>query len=428
MDAHRSWRRGRSNRDARLGPRRSAIVAVALTVVVALTSCGSGTKTGPSATVTTSVGGPGRSVNTPLSKTLGVGVTASTIKVGVALVDFKCIAAYIQTMRIDEYKVYQAFIDDINAHGGIAGRKIVPVFQTFCPIVPAPALSLCTKFTEDDHVFAVIGDFVDLTGQAQPCIANRHKTVLITIDLTRAIIDSSPPGMIIGFDPLQERTVSVLLELLRHQHTLDGKKVAVLGEATTEHSVKTVLVPDLQKMGVNLGSTAILTIAGSDTTAASIQLQSFIEKWKTEGVNTVFLSGRQVSAQQFVPALVKAMPGVQLIADNGNVDTYGQNLQKAGARPNPYDGILAVGGLSARNYDQSANWKYCAAIYEASFHQTAPDQETVVPGPSGHTLDINGSITDSCTELTMLHDIGERVGTYLNDANWVNAVDHYGTI
>jgi ABC-type branched-subunit amino acid transport system substrate-binding protein len=367
-------------------------------------------------------------VNTPLSKTLGVGVTASTIKVGVALVDFKCIAAYIQTMRIDEYKVYQAFIDDINAHGGIAGRKIVPVFQTFCPIVPAPALSLCTKFTEDDHVFAVIGDFVDLTGQAQPCIANRHKTVLITIDLTRAIIDSSPPGMIIGFDPLQERTVSVLLELLRHQHTLDGKKVAVLGEATTEQSVKTVLVPDLQKMGVNLGSTAILTIAGSDTTAASIQLQSFIEKWKTEGVNTVFLSGRQVSAQQFVPALVKAMPGVQLIADNGNVDTYGQNLQKAGARPNPYDGILAVGGLSARNYDQSANWKYCAAIYEASFHQTAPDQETVVPGPSGHTLDINGSITDSCTELTMLHDIGERVGTYLNDANWVNAVDHYGTI
>jgi ABC-type branched-subunit amino acid transport system substrate-binding protein len=404
------------------------IVAGVFAVVLAAASCGSGTKIVPSATVTTGVGGSAGSHNAPVSKTLGVGVTATTIKVGVALLDFKCIAAYIQTMRIDEYKVYQAFIDDINAHGGIAGRKIVPVFQTFCPIVPAPALSLCTQFTEDDHVFAVIGDFVDLTGQAQPCIANRHKTVLITIDLTQAIINSSPPGMILGFDPLQERTVSVLLELLRRQHTLDGKKVAVLGEATTEHSVKTVLVPGLQKMGVNLGSTAILTIAGSDTTAASTQLQSFIEKWKTEGVNTVFLSGLQVSAQQFVPALVKAMPGVQLIADNGNVNTFGQNLQKAGARPNPYDGIIAVGGLSAHTYDRSANWKYCAAIYEAYFHQKAPDQETVVPGPSGHTLDINGSITDSCAELTMLHDIGERVGTYLNDANWVNAVDNYGNI
>jgi len=401
---------------------------VILAVALVLASCGSGTKPGPSATATTSVGGSGGSSNAPLSKTLGVGVTATTIKVGVALVDFKCIAPYIQTMRINEYKVYQAFIDNINAHGGIADRKIVPVFQTFCPIVPAPALSLCTQFTEDDHVFAVIGDFVDLTGQAQPCIANRHKTVLITIDLTQAIINSSPPGMILGFDPLQERTVSVLLELLRRQHTLDGKKVAVLGEATTEHSVKTVLVPGLQKMGVHLGSTAILTIAGSDTTAASIQLQSFIEKWKTEGVNTVFLSGLQVTAQQFVPALVKAMPGVQLIADNGNVNTYGQNLEKAGVRPNPYDGIIAVGGESAHNYDRSANWKYCAAIYEAYFHMKAPDQETVVPGPNGHTLDINGSITDSCAELTMFHDIGERVGTYLNDANWVNAVDHYGAI
>ena len=107
-------------------------------------------------------------------------MTDSTIKVGVALVDFKCIEPYIQTTRVDEYKVYDAFINDMNAHGGVAGRKIVPVYKTFCPIVPAPALALCTTFTEDEHVFAVIGDFVDLTGQAQPCIANQHKTVLIT--------------------------------------------------------------------------------------------------------------------------------------------------------------------------------------------------------------------------------------------------------
>src|SRR5207253_4357783 len=141
------------------------------------------------------------------------------------------------------------------------------------------------------------------------------------------------------------------------EHTLDGKTVAVLGEATTQQSVKKVLVPGLQKLGVKLGDTAILTISVADTTAATSQLLSFIEKWKTEGVNTVFLSGLQVSAQQFVPDLVKRMPGVQLIADNGNVNQYGQDLQKAGVRPNPYEGIIAVGGASARAYDRSANWK-----------------------------------------------------------------------
>jgi ABC-type branched-subunit amino acid transport system substrate-binding protein len=399
---------------------------VLLTVTIMLAACGSGTS--KATKVTVPAAGSGAPANAPISRALGTGVTASTIKIGIALADWKCLAPYIQTTRVDEFKVYQAFIDDINAHGGVAGRKIVPVFKTFCPITPAPAIALCTSFTEDEHVFAVMGDFVDLSGQAQPCIANQHKTVLITIDLTNAIIASAPPGLLLTFDATQERSVSILLQLLGRQHTLAGKKVAVLGEATTEHSVKTVLVPGLKKLGVNLGDTAILNIAGSDTTAAAAQLQSFIEKWKTEGVNTVFLSGLQVSAQQFVPALVKGLPGVQLLADNNTVGTYAQNLEKAGVRPNPYEGLLAPNGLSAQTYDLSANWKYCAAIYEAHFHQRAPDQEDVVPGPNGHTIDTTGAITDACTELTMFHDIAEHVGTYLNDPNWVNAVDHYGKI
>lgn len=405
---------------------RCSVIAVAIGSALLLAACGSGTKTATS-TVTTSVGSSGSS-SAPISKTLGVGVTANTIKIGVALADWKCLAPYIQTTRVDEYKVYDAFIADINAHGGVSGRKIVPVYKTFCPIVPQPALSLCTTFTEDEHVFAVMGDFVDLSGQAQPCIAKQHKTVVITIDLTNAIIASAPPGMLLTFDTTQERTVSILLQLLAREHTLAGKKVAVLGEATTQQSVNTVLVPGLKKMGVNLGTTAILTIAGSDTTAAASQLQSFIEKWKTEGVDTVFLSGLQVSAQQFVPALVKGMPGVQLLADNNTVGTYAQNLEKAGMRPNPYEGLISVNGLSAQEYNRSANWKYCAAIYKHYFHETAPDSETVIPAPNGHRLDTTGAITDACTELTMFHDIGARAGKYLNNANWVNAVDNFGKI
>ena len=400
-------------------------IASVLVLAVLLAACGSGTKTGSPA-VTSPSGSTGS--NAPISKTIGTGVTDKTIKIGVALVDFQCIAPYIQTTRIDEYKVYDAFIADLNAKGGVAGRKLVPVYHTFCPIVPAPALALCTQFTEDDQVFAVIGDFVDLTGQAQPCIAKQHNTVLITIDLTQAIIDSAPGGMILGFGERQERLVSILLELLQKEHTLDGKKVAVLGEATTKQSVKKVLVPGLEKMGVNLGSTAILTISGADTTAASAQLMSFIEKWKTEGVNTVFLSGLQVSAQQFVPDLVKRMPGVQLLADNGTVVTYGQNLQKAGVRPNPYAGIITAAGANQKQYDQSQNWKTCAAVYEKYFHKTAPNEEAVIPGPNNHTLDITGSITDACAELTMFKQIGDRVGRYLNTDNWRNVVDHFGKI
>ena len=132
MNEHRASCRVRA-----VSGHRRPIVAVVLAVALLLAACGNGTKGASSTTVTTSAGGSGGGT-TLISKTLGVGVTPTTIKIGVALVDFKCIAAYIQSTRIDEYKVYQAFIDDINAHGGIAGRKIVPVYKTFCPIVPAP--------------------------------------------------------------------------------------------------------------------------------------------------------------------------------------------------------------------------------------------------------------------------------------------------
>ena len=400
--------------------------ALLLAVALVLAACGSGTKSGMPTTTNAPSGATGNVE--PISKEIATGVTDSTIKIGVALVDFECIAPYIQTTRIDEYKVYDAFIADINAKGGVAGRKLEPVYHTFCPIVPAPALALCTQFTEDDQVFAVLGDFVDLTGQAQPCIAKQHDTVLITINLTQPIIDSAPGGMILGFGVLQERRVSILLELLAREKLLEGKKVAVLGEATTQKSVNDVLVPGLKDIGADLGTTAIITISGADTAAASAQLMSFIEKWKTEGVDTVFVSGLQVSAQQFVPDLVKRMPGVQLIADNNTVGSYGQNLQQAGVTPNPYEGIITASGASAKQYDASDNWKTCAAVYEKYFHKKAPDQETVVPGPNNHTLDISGSITDACAELTIFKQIGDRVGKYLNNDNWRNVVDNFGKI
>jgi ABC-type branched-subunit amino acid transport system substrate-binding protein len=402
------------------------VIGLLAVLAVALAACGSGTQSSGGTTPTTaSTSATGAYT---VVKTLGQGVTDSTIKLGIALVDFKCIAPYVNYTRVDEYKVYDAFINDINAHGGVAGRKLVPDYKTFCPIVPAPALALCTTFTEDDHVFAVLGDFVDLTGQAQPCLAKQHNTILFSFQLTKENLESAPGGMMIGFNATQERRVGITLELLKKEGTLEGKTVAILGESTTKQLVSSVLEPGLKDSGAKLGSTAILTIAGSDTTAAQSQLQSFVEKWKTEGVDTIYLSGLQVSAKQFVPALVKAMPGVQLISDNISVGQYGQDMQNSGVRPNPYNGIITTAGLSAKDYDQTDNWKTCAAIYEKAFHQTAPNQESVIPGPDGHTLDVSGSITDACTELTMFHDIGTRVGKYLNNANWINAVNNYGKI
>ena len=105
---------------------------------------------------------------------------ADTIKVAVPLVDFGCIEDFVDDVRIDQDKIYEAYFDDINENGGINGRMIEPLFKTYCPIPGSEpsSLSICTAATEDDDVFAIMGIFVDFTGDAQLCVTRDHERVL----------------------------------------------------------------------------------------------------------------------------------------------------------------------------------------------------------------------------------------------------------
>ena len=363
------------------------------------------------------------------SKPVGVGVTPTQIKVGIALVDFDCVKDFVDEIRVNQDQVYQAYIDDINAKGGIAGRKIVPVYDSYCPLGSAGPLAVCTKFADDDKVFAVIGTFVDFSGDAQTCVAKQHQRVLMTFNLTQAIMNQSPRGLIVYPGATNERTVRILLQLLKKQNTLAHKKVAVLGGSQEASTVNQTIVPGLKKLHVAMGSTAVLSISGTaDTTAAEAQLDSFIEKWKSEHINAVFLSGDEVASKQFVTKLRAALPKVMLIADTTDVKDFGQELVHAGMKPNPYEGILSAGGPTPQEYDQSENWKYCAAIYEKYTGMHAPNSQEVLQGPGGKTLGTNGSINDACQVLTMFHDIADRVGQNLNNSNWVKTVKAFGKI
>ena len=402
----------------------SLLLAVAACSSKASSSSSAKTTGAPAASTSTTAGVP------QATEPLGTGVTPTSIKVGISLVDFTCIEQFVDQIRENQQQIYQVFIDNVNANGGIDGRQIVPVYHSYCPIGSAPVLTLCTQFTEDDKVFAVFGTFVDFSGDAQTCLAKDHNTILMTFQLSQAIMNQSPPGLIILPGSTPERVDAVLFSLLAQQHTLDGHKVGVLGEQTSQSIVNGKVLPGLQKLGVPTGSTAILNITGSDTSAAQAQLDSFIEKWKTEHVDTVFLSGTDVSSQQFVEKLRAQMPNVMLLTDIDStvIQGYGQQEVTAGRHPNPYQGIITAAGPTSPEYDQSANWAYCSGIYQKATGQAPPNAEAVVPGPNGKTLDTYGAINDACQLVTMFHDIAAKVGANLNVANWVTTVNNFGPI
>jgi ABC-type branched-subunit amino acid transport system substrate-binding protein len=397
----------------------TAGLAIALAVLAACGSSG-----GKSSSKTTTPGSTAAQ-----STAAGIGVTPTTIKIGVALVNFDCIKQFTDQLRINQDKAYQAFFDDLNAKGGIAGRKIVPVYKTYCPLGSAAPLQVCTSLTQDEKVFAVIGTFIDFSGDAQTCVANTNHTILMTFNLTKQIMDKSPPGYIIYPGVTNERLVNVLLQLAKKEKTLDGKTVAAVGDTTVANTVSNVIVPGLKNLGVKLGSTAILSVGTSgDTTQAQTQLDSFIERWKTEGVNALFMSGDLVSSKQFVEKIKREMPDVQLLVDTTDALMQGQQETLAHVKPNPYDGMLTATGPTHHEYDQSAHWKYCAAIYEKYTKQHAPNAEEVVRAPGGKTYDTYGLINDACQITSLFHDIGTKVGKYLNNPNWVNTVNTFGKV
>ena len=414
----------------RRGRRRLLVSAVGIIAAVALAACGSGTSTtkGTSAPTTPPTTG---GANPHVVKSLGVGVTADSIKLGVALVNFDPIKQFTDTIRTaaEQKQIYGIYIDDINAHGGINGRKIDPVYRYYAPLGTAQIVPLCTTFAQDDKVFAVVGTFIDFSGDAQTCITKQQQRILMTFNLTQAMIDKSPPGLEITAGLIPERSASILLELAQKQGTLKGKKVAILGDTTESTVVNGSIKPALDKLGVERGTDAILDVGTTgDTTAAQSQLQSFMEKWKTQGVNTLFVSGDLASTKQFIQKIKQQFPDMLLLGDNTDVKDQAQQEQEAHITPNPYEGYITAGGLSPKEYDASANWKYCADIYQKATGRVPENAEQVIKDKAGKIDDTYGTINDACQTLTMFRDIGEKVGPYLNNANWQYTVDNFGSI
>ena len=360
------------------------------------------------------------------------GVTKDSIKVGIAIIDYSSIKDFLDYNHGDQRAVAQSYVDDINAHGGINGRKIVPVFKEYPPIPgskPDP-LSLCTSWAEDDKVFAVLGVFIDFTGQGILCLTREHHVIHIGHELDQPWIDESPGGTLLTPDNTKEGAAAVLVGLLADNGRLKGKTVAVMASKNGEPRATGIVVPALKQHKVKLGSTAILTLTGPETEAVRAQLDAFIEKWKTQKVDTVFLSGLDVTSKSYVSQIKQAMPDVQLVTDADSTLEQARDEVAAGTRPNPYAGLISTTGLtfSERWAHKSPLLQKCVDVYEKASGKTVPGPENEVVDADGKKVQTDVAVMDFCGELSMFRTIAEKVGPDLTVKNWQKAVDGFGPI
>src|SRR6516165_546753 len=195
----------------------------------------------------------------------GQGVTAGTIKVGVTYPDVAAIRNLINVDPGNYMVAYTTLFNQINAHGGLDGRKIVPSFVPVDPLGTAGAATACTQLTEDDKVFAVLGFF------QQPdtaCYLQTHSVPIIGASLSAA---QAAQAKAPWFNPIISDSDLIPKEMavFKQEGVFSGKKVAVVG-TNIDQPVINLVLPALHKAGADVVQTAVNSVPVSDT-AAQVQ-------------------------------------------------------------------------------------------------------------------------------------------------------------
>ncbi len=220
------------------------------------------------------------------------GVTEDSITIGVSMLNFDLLKelGLSQAGWGDQEGIFQAFVDDLNANGGIHGRMLVPVYDYYSPISGDDATRSCTVLTQDHEVFAVLLGFVGpLAGTADPCIVGTNATILVGGEHTPSELEQAQAPWF-NVEPSTDSQTDTLLDLLIQTGRADGARVYVVSHQSAVGDEPRVLEA-LDARGFDVAGNAILDANDGDTAAQDSLMQIISERIRSEGANSVLING-----------------------------------------------------------------------------------------------------------------------------------------
>lgn len=375
----------------------------------------------PTTDATTSVPASTTTTAAPLTASFR-GVSADAIEVGVMIVDFEELNSqgFIDFTHGDKEAIYQAVFDDLNERGGINGRMIEPVYEVYLPIGNEPAEAACLRFTEDAEVFAVLGLWV---GDSVLCVTDQHETIYVGHMPTQANMDRSR-AVLASPDINPERRLDALLSVLDQTGELADATVGILAQLTNEDAVRNDVVPQLEEIAAGVGSVGVIT--ADDTVGTDAEIATFVERWKSEGVDTIFFLGS--TAQNEIPDVVDALgPDIGKISDTPEV---ARQLADSSGRADAYDGVLTMNGLNTTGSEQfdEPGMQACIDIViervpELEPGDVVPSSDVVDGEPDWYT-----GIRDACTNLAVFEAAAVAAGPDLTNDSFREGLEGLGSV
>ncbi|MBV9293282.1 MAG: ABC transporter substrate-binding protein, partial [Frankiales bacterium] len=398
---------------------------------------GTGTTTGSGGTTTgsTTSGGGGGPVVPPTAGNPGgaPGVTANAIYVGISYeTNADALNAAFGATGIsqgDPKGDAHAVVDDINAHGGIAGRKLVPVYwavnaestQTYSEMDQ----QACSHFTQDNHVFAVMGK--GLTDNFYACILRAGASLINSGTITwpdKGLLNQFPYYYDAG-TLTTDRIFGQLVRSLKQQSYFSGWD-ANLGRASAASKTKigvlsidrpewnrpltSVFLPAMHAAGYSVDSKDVIRVPEPDATSGETDTLNAISnaelRFRQDGVNHVILLdangtmllffSRDAGSQHYYPRLgLSTSSGMETLVGAGDVD---QSAVR-GAMGFSWDPGLDLPAPQAVKM-QSPATKQCIRMIDK---RTGQNLEKAGPNAEGIAISY-------CDELYLLRDAINHAG------------------
>jgi Periplasmic binding protein len=350
------------------------------------------------------------------------GVTSNSITIGVTYVDLAAVAQFIHGLNQGNYQaVYQALINNINAHGGLNGRTLKAIYEPINPVGSTSASSACTQLTEDDHVFAVVGF---LQNNDPQCYVSLHATPVIGGTMTTQLLAGAKSPWF-STTPIENQIEPETLAAAAKDGVFKGKKVAVFSQSDAPAGLVSADIRALKAHGITPVATADVTADANDVEATLQQIAGVVtQKFQSAGANVVVTVGNAgqtwpnaTTSGTYHPEMV-AGSDVALTAYTATADP------KSPALANAVTGStepLSVGS-KAVGWSDPAMQK-CVHVVEAAGQK--------VPSPVHNTAGASQqffSVVQACQNLTILSAIVNKAGKTLTDQTFAQAGDSLGTV
>jgi hypothetical protein len=336
------------------------------------------------------------------------GVTATTIRVGIPYVDVaavKAVGVDISWGSVPD--AFNAVIANINAHGGINGRKIVPYIVAVNPTGTAPGATACTQLTEDDTVFAAVAPL------SATCYLQHNVPVVASIyasgNSPTAAQDftTTPPQS--AYDPVQ-------LGVYDKQGVFKHKKVAVFGGDAADQSEVASVKSDLAKLHVPVVTSAVDSAPQGDLPAENQQITIISQRFQSDGVNEVVAVGNGSSVWP---------EGLSAIQSNYNPSWVATNESDfTGAAGGHYSPTYLSNVVTSSPLTppaaiwSNAGTQQCVHTIKKAY----PSDQIRAYGPSVPESDATWmSVELACTDMALFTDIAKAAGKNLTVASFVHA-------